>query len=223
MRNIEIPHDLKAGFEAISQVDNQQLMIIIDVLNSFPLGFNVQRLVKQLSEHGIDISNIDLLSQSIFYIGNVILQHPDAPKEDILGGLIDSYSKKNHSVAGDILEQLKNNLQRIIGSIHNIVLTIKAIRLFVDNERNFQEVKIITDIRTVFDEPISRSPKNALIIHQLRITYLCDYGEIKDIHFSLSNEDLQKFRDHITRAIEKESEIVNTLSNNQDINVIQLL
>jgi hypothetical protein len=87
-----------------------------------------------------------------------------------------------------------------------VVATAKAWTLLVENEHNFAEVRVVTDLRPVFTDGAD-SPENALIVHLLRITHGDRQGNLSDLVFALDDVDVLKLQDALSRAQAKSSSL----------------
>jgi hypothetical protein len=75
----------------------------------------------------------------------------------------------------------------------------KAIRLQRGGERIYGDAKIITDIRPVFDEDVTKRPTSAVITHTLQLGYFED-GEHRQFFIVLDEQDLDALQEVIERS-----------------------
>lgn len=71
------------------------------------------------------------------------------------------------------------------------------------HERLVSNVRIFTEMRPIFDEPVDSEFKAAVVTHSLRIAAY-ENGDPHELYFTLDKEDLRQFRDQVQRALEKE-------------------
>lgn len=88
----------------------------------------------------------------------------------------------------------------------SVVTTAKAWALLVENEHNFAEARVITDIRPVFTDGTD-NPHSALIVHMLRITHGDKQGSLSDFVLALDDVDVLKLQDALNRAQAKSSSL----------------
>jgi hypothetical protein len=93
----------------------------------------------------------------------------------------------------------------------SVVTTAKAWALLVENEHNFAEARVITDIRPVFSDGTD-NPQSALIVHLLRITHGDKQGNLSDFVFALDDVDVLKLQDALNRAQAKSSALKRMLT-----------
>jgi len=82
----------------------------------------------------------------------------------------------------------------------------KVTSLKSENPNNFIDAQIISDIRQLFYQDISRFPDYALIKHSLRLLYL-EGSKIKKKFITLNKENLYELKRIIERAIDKDKTI----------------
>lgn len=88
-------------------------------------------------------------------------------------------------------------------TIEPLVAASRAVSVLEDNERNFHEVRILTDIRYAFRPDPKDKPYGAVVVHMLKLTYH-DALDHKHFFIALDGEDLKKLRAAIDRAEAKE-------------------
>jgi hypothetical protein len=103
--------------------------------------------------------------------------------------------------AGDSIEG-KGRLRKIL-DIEPLASSSKAFAVLTDNERDFHDVKILTDIRYAFRPDPAAKPYGAGIVHLLKLTYHEEY-EHKSFYVALDGQDLKLLRAAIDRAETKE-------------------
>lgn len=86
-------------------------------------------------------------------------------------------------------------------SLVNIKLLIKALELSYDYDNLFQNSKILTDIRPVYDD-LAENIRGAIISHTLHIYYDNSIGS-NSIQISLDEKDIKQLYDNCDRALKK--------------------
>lgn len=95
------------------------------------------------------------------------------------------------------------DLEAMIGCDDSLGVTAKISALRSDHQRVFCSSRILTDIRPVFGDDPTKSPRAAVVVHSLRLTY--HVGDTHDdIFVALDAEDLRVLRNHCDRAMKKE-------------------
>lgn len=104
-------------------------------------------------------------------------------------------------------ESLLKRVRLILKTIYPHRSKFKAFNLYFENKSVFQDSRIITDVRHVFNDNSLTKTGTALLFHVLRINYKED--EIKkDFFVSLEQEDLENLKESIYRAEEKTKQLL---------------
>lgn len=110
--------------------------------------------------------------------------------------------KKASKLPSSAVPKFQKNLSRIL-DLSGLALKAKALALATDCQRLFTDVKILSDVRPVFGEEISKLPLGAVILHRLRLSYAEDSDE-RDLYVTLDSSDLLQLQKCIVRALEKD-------------------
>jgi len=100
---------------------------------------------------------------------------------------------------------LRNLLQQALSAKFPLGRMLKTNDLQTFNERNFTRIRIVSDMRPVFesDEQVSE-PIGAVVVHTMNIVFQKQLtGLYEDIFVVLDTEELQELKFCIDRAIEK--------------------
>lgn len=217
MAKYRIPEQFISGFKELSSLKKDLTYKISDILKKLDIGDGPETLAKKLSDIK-DLSKLDL-SLISFTIFSLISLAQKENIEHLVNDLTQAYSLKNKEAKKDKITNLKNNLITILNSIDKINLTFKAIELQSEYDKIFTDCRVISDIRLIFLDKLDESPKQALVIHNLKVEYQQD-EKIKESFFTLDLDDLMKLKEQIERAIEKEKIIKGKI--NQEINFIEI-
>ena len=96
----------------------------------------------------------------------------------------------------------KERLLKIL-AVEPLIASSRAGSVLEDNERDFYEVRILTDIRYAFRPNPKDEPYGAVVVHMLKLTYH-EALDHKSFFIALDGEDLKKLRSAIDRAEAKE-------------------
>jgi hypothetical protein len=100
---------------------------------------------------------------------------------------------------------LKERVQAISGNNQVIRLIAKATDVVSDNKTNFQEARILSEIRPIFTDS-EHKPKAAVIVHNFKVVHYEDF-QSKEFFFTLETKDLAYLQKVITRAIQKADQL----------------
>lgn len=212
-----IPEEFISGFKELSFLKKDLTDKISDILKKMDIGDGPETLAKKLSDNK-HLSKLDLSLISLTIFSLISL----AQKENIdhlVDDLTQAYSFQKKEVQKDEITNLKNNLITILNSIDKINLTFKAKELQLEHDKIFTDCRVISDVRLIFLDKLDESPKQALVIHNLKVEYQQD-EKIKESFFALDLDDLKKLKEQIERAIEKENIIKRKI--NQEITFIEI-
>jgi hypothetical protein len=205
MSSIRIPPSVLPGFKKIADLNSEQITHLAKFLKNLKVGFTLDTLVAFLSRE-LNLSKAQEVAQTIISFSE-LLEPDDVNFSDLATNLTQSYNEMSNEILDEkVLEALRENLLVIFSNSTNLKITLKAKRLIYENENILSETKIITDIRLIFNNPISNKNRNALLFHKLHISY--QHGDTsKDIFMTLDSEDLKQLKTEVERALEKEAVI----------------
>jgi len=88
-------------------------------------------------------------------------------------------------------------------SIEGLTIAAKAFNLQNDHERDFCDVRILTDARPIYGTDVSSPPKAMVISHILKLSYHVIGGDLNEIYISIDSDDIVTLRDSLIRAEKK--------------------
>jgi hypothetical protein len=88
-------------------------------------------------------------------------------------------------------------------SIEALAIAAKASSLQNDHERDFCDVRILTDARPIYGADVSSPPKAVVISHILKLSYHVIGGHLNEIYISIDSDDIATLRDSLIRAEKK--------------------
>lgn len=208
MAKYRIPENFKPGFDLITELTQEQANIIVSVLNDSVSGTQPIELAKSVTEKiGKSIADLTKAFHSIFSLINLKAQ-VENPLDELVADIVNSYKEMRPELLQDKADSLNKYLTLFLSADGKVKHTIKSTLLAHEAEKNYIDSRIISDIRIVFDDDISKTDQCAVIVHQLKIAYQ-NANEIKEIFVTLDLKDLNKLREHINRALEKDKLIRN--------------
>ena len=149
--------------------------------------------------------NLPELKPIIRTIANLysVMINRDKKPEEIASDLIEGIELRKTIVVSDEEKIiLKNRLQKILSVGKLIGLTAKAFDVMTEQDHAFGAVRVLSDIRPVFQENVD-SISAAVVIHTLRIAYH-QHGEHREFSVALTSDDIKKVAEEIERAKAKE-------------------
>lgn len=190
------------GFKEIYSIDTNEFQALIVSLRKIPVGLGPNTFIKTLKST-LDFPWVSQVAKTIFSLGN-LLESQDFTIDDLSRELTNSYEEGSQLALPEeqkaIYTARNKELFENLGSLR---LSFKALNLLTENNQNFVDSHIVSDIRLVFQEDIDQQHRSAVILHQLKLDYRKD-GEPMQFYISLDNNDLKKLKKQIDRALYKE-------------------
>ncbi len=211
---IPVPPPAAPQLAAIAKLNPASLDLVRGTLNSDLAEYSVQQLERTMASVADD-SGIDpqLAAEALLGL---------ASARDWRGltsiAAVEALSTDSFQLTADEQGELSSILDT-----RAIRVLARSLDLYTEHQRLFMGVRVITDLRPIFDYPeveLSTGPIGTLIEHDLRITYQED-GRPKSIHLALDTSDLRKLRDAIDRADEKTAAL-STAAAEADISIVTL-
>lgn len=98
-------------------------------------------------------------------------------------------------------------LSKLLSFDRLLGLTARATDLLSEYERTIDDVRILTDIRPVFDSGTDVALAATLIVHNMRIRYVDNSGQVKEFIVAMDSNDLKELEKATERAAKKEAEL----------------
>jgi hypothetical protein len=214
MVRFQLPNAYLTGIQKLLTLQIGQVESIVQFLHNVKVGTGPQSFANQYEAtfRGQEAFSRQL-GGIIYGLSSFRLnQRERLSDQEIADGLIESLKNQAPETTENDQNKLSEYLLRIFSASNALKITFKAFSLLSENESVFRENHIITDIRLLFKDDIVDSARHGLIIHQLKINAE-ENGQQTDYYFSLTSTDLQKLKDQITRAIEKEKMLLEDYRN----------
>lgn len=223
MAKFHIPDSLLSGFEKVALLTDDQVNLILQGISESTFGEGLDKLSLSLNQQdsSLESSEYKSILASLYSIMRIDELGKDAPgKERVFANFIDSVIEDSNGI--DINKsRLEVNLKKFISLKDSVEETLKGYELLRENEKNYQDSRVITDVRFIFKDDISKTSSNkAVIVHRLKIDY-SEQGETNTTYLALDNNDVQELIKTLQRASNKE-ELLRSDSNMQNINFLDL-
>jgi hypothetical protein len=221
MARARIPKQHQNGLAKVLAMPEDVFQRLINALkrSPFSLSFrdNLTRAVASVDEISPkDAKSIAEALRSI-YIARANTGLSEGKFVDEVVKAINESSSDELLKIADSSETNKERLILIFG-IEPLLLVAKAGTVMVDHDKTFHDVRVLTDIRPVFDET-PNSTKAMMIVHNLKIHY--HQGEQhRDLYVALDAQDVQKFIDTLERA-KKKAEILKSILTSTNVPYIE--
>ncbi len=210
MVRFQIPKAFLPGFEILLTLTPTERQSIGDFLRRVPIGTGPQTFVKIFAENiQIKDRNSSDIASTIYSLGSFKQTAEKFSEEEIIEGLISSfYIQTKRATNEEELPKFKLLFQELFDASTSLNNTFKAFQLLSEQDNVFRIGHIISDIRLLFKDDLKDRNRYGIVKHQLRVEAESD-GTQSDYFFSLTRADLEKLKEQILRAIEKEDLIRN--------------
>lgn len=210
-----IPIRYQSGFNILLKMNIDLFNELQSKLDSVKDAYTLNDLVSQVAQNDNSI-NQDDLKEIVTSIKSILtlIEKDDIKPEDIANdifSLIESDKAENIKYDNESKDDF---IYKITSLIQNkcLGLTSKASEVLTANQNNFISAKIITDIRPIFSDDATQSPRVVSIVHDLKLHYEdSQCSEHKDIYISLDINEINILTDLLKRAVEKEKSIIDML------------
>lgn len=122
----------------------------------------------------------------------------------IIEDIVDIYTEDNKP-SHALVKNLRVNLDTIF-SISKVRASLKALELLNDRDKLYLQSRIISSLRPVFDDDLTKPCLASLITHSMKIVVRSG-GESSYLYISLDSDDLRELRRNIDKAINKAASI----------------
>lgn len=207
MPAINIPKEAESGFRLILDLGEDQIKKVSQYLNTINATSTVDDFYSELESlfksSGINKSQ-DLVLTIAGFIG---LARSERNYQNIAHELSASFKELySPELLDEEYNKLKSNLEEILKSTDNLQLSSKANSLKTENVNIYKKSKVISDIRLIFKKDIEDKSRQAVLVHDLHITYRSN-SKVKNFFVTMDLEDLKALQIQIERAILKDKVI----------------
>lgn len=205
MTEISIPSAVIPGFKFIAKLSKKSVQQIVNYLNNTQVSSDPNHFLQGLAEF---IKN-ELRIKGHKDIAVAIASFINLLKEDnykiVSENLANSFKELHYPTITDKdFTILKYNLAQILKACDNLELSVKAYTLKKESLNIYQKSKVVSDIRVIFNKDIESKERQAVLVHNLHITYRTN-SENKQFFLALDLNDLKEIQIQIERAITKDT------------------
>ena len=195
MPEFHIPERIKSVVARILRLGDNDYEQILAALESVQPALNVERLIADVSSllPGTD-TGVEEIVRALDSMTHVRLR-ADRTVEQFLRDITSSFESQFESP-----QDRKKVLDRVSAflSTKALLVSARAYDLQHDFDRIFVSAKIVSDVRTVFDQG-GKEIQGSIIVHNLNITYAQD-GDFKDFYLAMDSADIAKLRAVLDRS-----------------------
>lgn len=164
-------------------------------LRPFEIARDIQDSVPQVRPK--DLQDI---MEAIASLLGAATAHEEVGFEQFISDVVEAMQRSSSNFPAVNWEGFRSRIHSLL-SAKALRVSSRADDIQHEQANSFSGIRILTDIRTVFDDDATEA-QGALIIHQLKLTYFCS-GEYRDIYIAMDNADLRSIRSAVDRAERK--------------------
>ena len=205
MAILKIPESEFAVLRKIADLDEPLFSSLVNAIGETDPSFLQSDFSGAFASKVSEIKQSDLKSilKTISVLYSIMGSKKKSP-EDLTSDLVETIETvKPRTFPVEKASTLKARVQKLLGFDKTIGLASKAMDVMTDQDHIFCGIKIISDVRPVFqDSPDSISA--AMVIHNMRIGYHQD-GKHQEFSVAMNPEDIRKTLEVLERAEKKSS------------------
>jgi hypothetical protein len=215
---LRVPRQYEGGFAKIRDLPDESVRDLLEALEQIPNTYNDSELSSAVAAKVDTIAATDV--EEIVYALLSVYAHFDYSQDkvsDIVKGIAQAMEEGESErlrISSEDRPRFEDRLTKLL-SIDPLRVTVRAGRLSVEGEHSLQDVRVLTDIRPVFEpEDPEADPRGAIIVHTLKLSY---WGDNRINHFfvTLDPSDLRKLLNHLERAGSKAETLKSILRSTQ--------
>ena len=204
MPSISVPNPYQPGIIVLLQVPDEQYSQFLSALKDAKAALFVRGLVSQVAPKidGVKSRDIREIIESLVAM-YAVRARLDIPVTEFAKGVsegIDDFEEAEELSFSDADKmRLEQRLSELLAIERPLGITSKANDVLIENEHSFCNARILTDVRPIFQNDLTSEISEAVVIHNLKITYHQD-RQHKDFFVALDSEDIQTLKAAIERA-----------------------
>lgn len=198
-----IPRQFVPGFQTLTQLSDDEAKMLAEILHNLVLGTGPQSFAKTVAERlpGRETSG---LASAVYSLGQ-LLQVAEGSEAELANNIAEGLLQTPEFREAD-RAALSARLLPLLQNGGALKHTFRAFGLMASNERLYREGRVITDIRLLFNDNLTIVPRQAMIVHQLRIEW--QHNDEEEAFFiTMDRSDLAALKSQLERALEKEQQI----------------
>jgi len=205
---LRVPGQYEGGFAKIRDLSDESAQELLAALQQAPDNYNGDSLSLAVAEMvdtiaASDVREIVLALLSLYSYRDYSQEAISEVAAAIAQAMEESRSEQ-FRLHTDERPHFEERLAQLLG-IGSLNVTVRAGRLSIENAHPLQDVRIVTDVRPVFEpDAVEATPKGAIVLHQLKLTYWANSSsDTENFFITLDANDVRKLLDQLERASSK--------------------
>lgn len=207
--NVRIPKHRKDALVKIASLSNEEVKILFGALAQVPADKYGPSLPADIAQSltNIAISNVSEIVDTILSLFPLLISSSKSVSEvvDDIVTAVSSHTPSPEDLDSRQLDSLRLNLGKLL-RVPSICLGAKATSVLFENERNYLDARILTDMRPIYELETTEIG-GAIITHTLKIEYASEGNAEKEFFVSLSSADVESLIKKLQRAQEKSGKL----------------
>jgi hypothetical protein len=190
-----IPPDEREGLRRLAMLTNDQVTDLKAKLAASKLLLDRDEFTKSIpAVEGVSQKDLRQIISSLIYVHS-FPGSPEFPVSQFLSDISESTfeEEEDRQVAANLAKRLESLM-----AIDSLRLRAKVVDLQVDHQQSFQNARVFTDVRPVFDSTSPDKICGALVFHTLKIEYFDT--ESREAFFALDDRDVATLKNLLARA-----------------------
>lgn len=202
MSSFQIPKHYYQAVTELILLNGDQISQFKEVLQQLPILLSREKLISSASKrlNDIGITRGEGIVTFIASLHSLLEEVDEDIRQQVLDDILDFVEKEPElpSLSDENKKVFIDRLSELLEASNALNIAAKAANVITENEHVFLESRILSDIRVIFQN-LETIPTEAVIIHNLRITYR-QGDDKKEFFVALDNSDLAKLGKQILRA-----------------------
>lgn len=207
MTELQIPEKFKPGFKLLISIDEKTVQSFIDSFQQAqPLQINdlvsvVTSRVNTLTKK--EVKDVIETLISIHNLRDYLQENNDASTNEVIEKISQAVEDDEElEITDEQRQEFERRLVNFLGLDNILSFRSKSIEVIRDHERLFQNSRIHTDMRPVFESGLEDSPAGVAIVNMLKIEYV-DLDGKHEFFVALDANDLKQLREQLDIADRK--------------------
>lgn len=207
MTELQIPEKFKPGFKLLISIDEKTVQSFIDSFQQAqPLQINdlvsvVTSRVNTLTKK--EVKDVIETLISIHNLRDYLQENNDASTNEVIEKISQAVEDDQElEITDEQRQEFESRLVNFLGLDNILSFRSKSIEVIRDHERLFQNSRIHTDMRPVFESGLEDSPAGVAIVNMLKIEYV-DLDGKHEFFVALDANDLKQLREQLDIADRK--------------------
>jgi hypothetical protein len=199
MAELGVPRGYRAAFGTLEALEDAAFDRLVTSLSSAPALSPVSTLVELAAPVFGDDRSLTArgLVQALLSAEGLIRLF--GAEGEVARGISES---ADLDLDGEQRRKLQVRLEALL-EVEGLRSTAAAVDLLTQNERNYGEARVFSDIRPIFGEAVVEAPTGAVIVETLQLRTWAKDGSSETIAVAMDESDLRELRDVLDRALTK--------------------